>query len=129
MLHRLRTLLVASIVFLALSGCFYREPVRHLASDICLVSPGLTQQEVLAVLGPPDYRKSSAEEGDTWVYYEVKQSTLRKTPYLGDKLGSENYEVVTISFAGSQVRTCVYRALSEQEFKDLGIPASETLRR
>ena len=127
--YRFCSLLVASALLLSLSGCFYREPVRHLASDICLVTPNLSQQEVLAILGPPHYQKSSVAEGDTWVYYEVKKSLLRKTPYIGDKLGEEDYEVVTISFVEGQVRTCVYRALSKQEFKELGIPASETLGR
>ena len=127
--YRPRTLLVASVLLfsLSLSGCFYREPVRHLASDICMVTPNITQQEVLSILGPPHYRKISETEGETWIYYEVNKSLLRKTPYIGDKLGHEDYEVVTITFVNGQVRTCVYRDLNEQEFKELGIPASETL--
>ncbi|MEW6594466.1 MAG: hypothetical protein AB1413_06295 [Thermodesulfobacteriota bacterium] len=119
--HRL-LLLVATILLLSLSGCFYREPVRHLASDICLITPELTQKQVLDILGPPNHQKKSAEEGDTWIYYEVKKSLLRKTPYIGGRLGNEDYEVITISFVEGQVRTCAYRALKEEEFKALGIP-------
>lgn len=121
--HRL-SLLVATVLLLSLSGCFFsREPVRHLASDVCLITPDLTQKQVLDILGPPNHQKHSAEEGDTWIYYEVKKSLLRKTPYIGERLGNEDYEVITISFVGGQVRTCAYRALEKEEFKALGIPA------
>lgn len=118
------SLLVAILLSLSLTGCvFSSEPVRHLASDVCLITPDLTQKQVLDILGPPNHQKKSAEEGETWVYYEVKKSLLRKTPYIGDRLGNEDYEVITISFVGNQVRTCAYRALKEEEFKALGIPA------
>ncbi|PKN15366.1 MAG: hypothetical protein CVU68_14365 [Deltaproteobacteria bacterium HGW-Deltaproteobacteria-3] len=105
------------------SGCFYREPVRHLSSDICLITPNLTQKEVLATLGAPDH-KQKGEQGEIWVYREVKQSLLRKTPYIGAKLGSENYDVVTITFAGDTVATCLYRAYNEEELKESGIDVS-----
>jgi len=122
--HRL-SLPVAAIFLLTLSGCFFsREPVRHLASDVCLITPDLTQKQVLDILGPPNHQKHNPEEGgETWIYYEVKKSVLRKTPYIGDRLGNEDYELITISFVGGQVRTCAYRALKEGEFKALGIPA------
>ncbi|MEW6499865.1 MAG: hypothetical protein ACOY8P_02275 [Thermodesulfobacteriota bacterium] len=118
------SLLVVILLSLSLSGCvFSSEPVRHLASDVCLITPDLTQKQVLDILGPPNSQKKSADEGETWIYYEVKKSLLRKTPYIGDRLGNEDYEVITISFVGNQVRTCAYRALKEEEFKALGIPA------
>ena len=124
---RLLYAVITLACLLVLSGCFYRDPVRHLASDICLVTPNLSQEEVLAMLGPPVLRRVTPEEGETWIYYEAKKSTLRKTPYLGDRMGYENYQVATITFFAGQVRTCVYRALTEEEFQKLGIPASESL--
>jgi len=105
------------------SGCFYRDPVRHLSSDICLITPNLTQQEVLATLGSPDEKKKG-EQGEIWIYREVKKSFLRKTPYVGEKLGSENYDVVTITFAGDIVSTCLYRAYNEEELKKNGVVIS-----
>ncbi|HIJ89516.1 MAG: hypothetical protein OEV89_01480 [Desulfobulbaceae bacterium] len=106
------------------SGCFYREPVRHLSSDICLITPNLTQKEVIATLGSPDL-KQKGEQGEVWIYREVKKSFLRKTPYIGEKLGSENYDVVTITFVGDTVSTCLYRAYNEEEIKKTGIAISE----
>ncbi len=116
---------VVCLCLLALvgSGCFYRDPVRHLSSDICLITPNLTQQEVLATLGSPD-EKQKGEQGEIWIYREVKKSFLRKTPYVGEKLGSENYDVVTITFAGDTVSTCLYRAYNEEELKKNGVVIS-----
>jgi len=111
------------LLALAGTGCFYRDPVRHLSSDICLITPNLTQQEVLAYLGSPD-EKQKGEQGEIWIYREVKQSLLRKTPYIGDKLGSENYDVATIHFVGDVVSTCLYRAYNEEELKKSGITIS-----
>lgn len=111
------------LLALAATGCFYRDPVRHLSSDICLITPNLTQQEVLATLGAPD-EKQKGEQGEIWIYREVKKSFLRKTPYIGEKVGSENYDVVTITFAGDTVSTCLYRAYSEEELKKSGATIS-----
>ncbi len=106
------------------SGCFYHgEPVRHLSSDVCLITPNLTQKEVLATLGPPD-QKQQGEQGEVWIYDTVNKSFLRKTPYIGEKLGSENYDVVTVTFVGDTVATCLYRSYSEEEFKKSGIKTS-----
>ena len=105
------------------TGCLYREPVRHLSSDICLITPNLTQQEVVSALGPPD-QKQKGEQGEIWTYQEVKKSLLRKTPYLGKTIGSEDYDVVTITFIGDTVATCLYRGYNEKELKKSGISIS-----
>lgn len=119
-----RFVLCLCLLGLVGSGCFYHDPVRHLSSDICLVTPNLTQKEVLASLGPPD-QKQKGEQGEIWIYQEVKKSLLRKTPYIGEKLGSKDYEVVTITFAGDRVSTCLYRSYNEEELKKSGITISE----
>ena len=116
----LRFVLCLCLLGFAVTGCFYRDPVRHLSSDICLVTPNLTQKEVLSSLGTPD-QKQKGEEGEVWIYYEVKKSLLRKAPYVGEKLGSQDYDVVTITFAGDRVSTCLYRAYDEEELKKSGI--------
>jgi len=107
-----------------LTGCFFHTPSRHLASDICLITPNLTAQEVISYLGPPD-EKQNSEQGEIWLYYEVKKSTLRSTPFIGAKMGSEQYDVVTINFVGEKVHTCIYRFFNEKEMKESGIKISE----
>lgn len=121
----LQNILAGLLVAAALSGCFYHDQVRHLASDVCLVTQDLTKKEVVAYLGPPDKRSVDPEKGEVWSYFEVKKSTLRKTPYVGDKLGTENYDLVTITFSGDRVTTCLYRSLSETEFKETGLKAND----
>lgn len=121
----LRNILAVLFFASAVSGCFYHEQVRHLASDVCLITPNLTKKEIVAYLGPPDHRSTDPEKGEVWSYFEVKKSTLRKAPYLGDKLGSETYDLVTINFSGDRVTTCLYRSLSESEFKETGLKAND----
>jgi len=103
-----------------LCGCATSQPVRHLSSDVCLVMPdSTTKTEVLSFLGEPDRRESQPNGDETWFYYKKNESFLRKLPILGQELGSSNFETVTVSFVGEQVRTCVYRQLEPEEFKAL----------
>ena len=108
------TLLVLLVTSAAATAGCSRKNVRHLASDVCMISKGISQQEVLTYLGHPDERKAGAE-GETWVYYQVNKSILRKTPFIGDNLGSENVEMATVQFAGDKVITCVYRSIVHEE--------------
>ena len=106
---------------MALAGCA-KKNVRHLASDACLITPEKTTKEgVLSYLGPPDQQLQMADGGESWLYYEVKQDTLRKTPYIGDKLGEQRYDAVKVVFQGDLVRTCFYRQLTEEEFQEGGL--------
>ena len=102
--------------FMGITGCASKN-VRHLASDVCLVSPEkTTKEQVLAYLGPPDEKYEMADGGETWIYYEAKKSMLRDTPYLGEKIGDSKYEMVKVVFQGEIVQTSVYRLLTEEEF-------------
>ena len=123
-MHFSRYLLLACCLFALLSvpGCGGGEPVRHLSSDVCLLLPGkMTRKEVVGYMGEPNQQRTDADGRTVWIYYAVKKSTLRKAPLLGDKLGYEDYDVVTITFDGELMLTCVYRAYNEKEFAELGI--------
>lgn len=117
-------LLVLLVVLLFGQGCLYREEVRHLASDVCLISEGISQKEVLQYLGSPDERQGN-KDAELWIYFQVNQTALRKAPYIGDRLGREDVDVVTVRFAGAKVVTCVYRSMSEEEFKGSGIMGND----
>jgi hypothetical protein len=104
------------------AGCA-KKKVRHLVSDVCLVSPEkTTKEQVLTYLGQPDEQYEMADGGELWVYYDAKTTTLRKTPYIGDKLGEKKYETVKITFAGDIVQEVIYRSLTEEEFEEGGLP-------
>ncbi|MCK9295436.1 MAG: hypothetical protein M0P70_10165 [Desulfobulbaceae bacterium] len=123
-----RTLSASLLIFglFFLSGCFFKAPVRHLASDVCLMSQGTTRQEVMKYMGPPDDQQVD-QYGEMWIYYQVNKSLLRKTPFIGDNLGTEDVDVVTIRFEGEQVTACAYRSLTVDEFKKAKIaPRNDT---
>ena len=108
-------------LFFLLAACSAREPVRHLSSDVCLVMPEkTTRQEVLSFMGNPDQRQVLPDGEEKWIYSRVQKSFWRKTPWIGKKLGFETYDIVTVTFRGNKVFTCVYRELDEKEFNDNG---------
>ena len=120
---KLSVLAVAACIvfFIGMAGCA-KKNVRHLASDVCLVTPELTTKEqVLTYLGQPDEQNEMAGGGETWIYYDVKKTGLRDTPYIGEKIGDKKYEMVKVTFGGDVVQTCVYRLLSEEEFAQGGL--------
>jgi outer membrane protein assembly factor BamE (lipoprotein component of BamABCDE complex) len=108
-------------LMLGMAACA-KKHVRHLASDVSLVSPGTTtKQEVLSYLGQPD-TEYEIEGGEIlWVYYEAKKELLRGTPYIGEKIGEETYEIVKVTFNGDNVRDIDYRTMSEEEFNESGL--------
>jgi hypothetical protein len=118
--------MVILVVSLALAGC-YRQPVRHLSSDVSLLQPGsTTKQEVLTYLGPPDQRRPDSREGEIWIYHQSKKSFLRKTPLVGRKVGRQQYDVAIITFRGEVVHASTYRSFDEQEFEEAGIGQGES---
>ena len=107
-------------------GCA-RYPVRHLASDASLIVPGhTTKKDVVSYMGPPDKKVDEQEQKEVWYYYEAKKSLLRKTPYIGNRLGQEEYDIVIISYSGDVVDTCTFRLMDEEGFKKTGIKAGES---
>lgn len=103
-------------------GCSTGVKVRHLSSDVCLVVPeSTTRQEVIAFLGQPDSQWVNSDKVEIWTYRTIRKSFLRKMPFFGKSLGSVDYEVVTVTFTGDQVRTCYYRNLNEQEYNQFSV--------
>lgn len=117
-----RWILFFVLAVLTLPGCLYRTEVRHLSSDVGLIVQGQsTKQEVLVYLGDPD-EKRVLPGGEEWIYSEVHPSLMRKTPYIGSRLGSEEQETAIVTFEGDVVRTCVYRVADEQPLPKIGEP-------
>ena len=119
--HKKAIFLLLAVVTLLFSGCASHE-IRHLASDASLISPGQTsQQQILGLLGPPDQKQELKQGGEVWRYYQANKSLMRKTPFVGSHLGTENYDLLTITFRDQRVVDCVYRQLNQKEFAKLGI--------
>ncbi len=106
----MKRLLYLLIVILALSliNCS-GAPERNLASEACLIRKGLsTRTEVYQLLGPPDKITRGPSGTEDWYYYHVSKSTLKKVPFLGEKLGEEEIEILKISFRGEKAVDCIY---------------------
>lgn len=115
--RKIPLLCLFTLVMFSLS-CTSQEYVRHLASDACLITPQhSTKENINAYLGPPDKKQALADNGEEWTYLQQNKSLLRKTPYVGDKLGSEHYDVMVIVFRGEIVEACQYRMLTKEEFE------------
>lgn len=114
------TLMSVWLLAVFLAGCAgVSTPVRHLSSDVCLVMPeSTTRQEVLSFLGEPDRKIVTGEKSEVWIYQEASKSFLKKIPWLGENLGTQNFETVTVSFEGDLVKTCLYRQFDETEYLD-----------
>lgn len=105
--------------FTLIGGCSSHEYVRHLASDACLVTPQKSsKQEIQAYFGPPDKKQVLNSGDEEWTYFQQNKSLLRKTPYVGGKLGTEHYDVLIVVFRGDTVDLCQYRMLTDKEFKE-----------
>jgi hypothetical protein len=110
-------LCLLTVMMLNLS-CTSKEYVRHLASDACLITPQQsTKENINAYLGPPDKKQALANGGEEWTYFQQNKSLLRKTPYIGTKLGSEHFDVMVIAFHNEIVDTCQYRMFTKEEFE------------
>ena len=118
---------IVLIILLNVYGCSSKEAVRHLSSDACLIVPeNNTNKEVQEILGPPDHiTKSVAGKSETWIYYQVRKSFLKKMPLLGKKFGHEEYDVITVSFENAHVKKCIYRSLSKEDLVPFGIKTLE----
>jgi hypothetical protein len=106
-------LLAALFLFM---GCSNR-PVRHLASDVSLITIGKSSRdEVLTYLGEPDSQRMVSADTEQWAYFEEKKSLLQKTPLIGKVFNPNGYGMILITFKGNLVIGCRYSAYDKDEF-------------
>jgi hypothetical protein len=120
--------LLSGFLFLALlmicTGCS-SHPVRHLASDVILIKPGVsTKQDVSMYLGEPDGTRTVSRGIDEFVYHEVKKSSLSRIPMtdalsripvLDSLTGDKGYEMIVIIFDGDIVRETELRTFNRAD--------------
>ncbi len=105
--------LLLPIVLTACAG----TPVRHLASDASLIKPGVsTKDDVLTYLGDPDTRQAVSGSAERWIYYEERQSTLQKAPYLGRLFNAKGFDQIVITFEGDTVIDNRFSSFDADEF-------------
>ncbi|MDF1615705.1 hypothetical protein [Desulfurivibrio dismutans] len=116
-----RTLILGliSLILLTVAACAGRtHQVRHLASDISMLERGDREQEVLAMMGPPDHRRSLADGGAELLYLEHRQSRMKRS-LLFSWLGNEDFHLAVVTLHDGRVSNLAYRLLSAEEFRRL----------
>ena len=99
------------------SGCVH-EPVRHLASDASLISPGTsTKTDVLTYLGDPDERQNTEAGAERWLYYEEHLSAMQRTFYVGRWFDPKSVSRIIVTFEGEMVTDIQYNASETGEFE------------
>jgi hypothetical protein len=109
-----------ALIFLGsilLSGCVH-QPVRHLASDASLISPGTsTKTDVLTYLGDPDERQETDTGVERWLYYEEQRTAVQRTFYLGKWFDPKSVSRIIVTFDGEMVTDIQYNASETGEFE------------
>ncbi len=121
-----KKLFLFCLAALLLSSCVH-EPVRHLASDSSLISPGTsTKTDVLTYLGDPDERQENGSGAERWFYYEEQLSAVQRTFYVGRWFGPQSVSRIIVTFDGETVSDIQYNASESGEFEqDGGKPGQE----
>ncbi|MGI9536210.1 MAG: hypothetical protein ACR2PB_04010 [Desulfocapsaceae bacterium] len=122
----LKRLFLFCLVALFLSACVH-QPVRHLASDASLITPGSsTKTDVLTYLGDPDERQEDGSQPERWLYYEEQLSAVQRTFYVGRWFDPKSVSRIIVIFDGETVSDIQYNASESGEFEqDAGKPGQE----
>lgn len=108
---------IACLILLVMLGACAGSPVRHLASDASLIKPGVsTKEDVLTYLGDPDSRQTISATAERWVYYEERQSTLQRAPYLGKMFNAKGYDQIVVTLEGDSVVAVRFSSFDSDEF-------------
>lgn len=109
------TFFIIVVLLVSISGC-YIKPVRHLASDIALLTAGKsTQEDVLIFLGEPDDKQKLEDGVEKWLYTEEKATFLEKTPYVGKHIGSPEYRRAVVTLKDGVVSDASYFSKDEDD--------------
>lgn len=115
-------LALSCLVLVALFGCS-GHPVRHLASDASLITPGVsTKSDVLTYLGDPDERQEKGAEPERWLYYEEYVSTMQRTLDFAQWFGPDSVSRIIVTFDGDLVTDIRYSASESGEFDSSSNP-------
>lgn len=126
MLWSKKLLLICLTAFLC-AGCI-NKPVRHLASDASLITPGTsTRSDVLTYLGDPDERQEKQPGPERWFYYEEHRSAAQRTFYVGKWFDPKSVSRIIVTFDGDLVTDIQYNASESGQFEQAGgQPEKET---
>ncbi|MEN8190322.1 MAG: hypothetical protein ABFS19_10780 [Thermodesulfobacteriota bacterium] len=118
--HITRVAFLVCLLLTAVSACS-SKPVRHLASDVCLIKAGETDRaSVIRFLGEPNSKRKLSATREEWLYYEEKKSTMQKIPLMGEAFEGEGYQVVKIIIEGDTVLSSDFTTTDDTELPAAG---------
>ena len=115
MVSRINFFLLPLLALSILGGC-YTKPVRHLASDIALLQVGKsTREDVIVYLGDSDEQQELGEGVQKWLYKDKNISLLQKTPLVGSRFGSPEFNQVVVTLRNGVVSALDYSYSDEDD--------------
>ncbi|QJA05470.1 hypothetical protein FVE67_01090 [Thermosulfurimonas marina] len=84
------------------------KPGVNLASKACMVKKQVSAEEVRRYLGPPQRVERLPDGRVVWFYYNLQKDALAAVPFLGEKFGRQEIEVLRITFSAGRVVDCLY---------------------
>jgi hypothetical protein len=116
----IKRLLLCCLTALLFTGCM-NTPVRHLASDASLITPGTsTRNDVLTYLGDPDERQEKGPGAERWLYYEEQRSAVQRTFFVGKWFDPKSVSRIIVTFDGDIVTDIQYNASESGQFEQPG---------
>ncbi|MGI6656050.1 MAG: hypothetical protein ACOX5Z_04355 [Desulfobulbus sp.] len=112
----MRLPLIALLAAILLLGGCSSTPVRHLASDAALVTPGQsTEDEMRKYLGEPNGQRDIAPGVREYVYHEDQPGLFGSMPLLGSATGPAGYEMIVVTVSQGLVTDCEFRTFNKSD--------------
>ncbi len=91
---------------ICLTSCATKQ--YHLAVDASIISKGQTKDQVMELVGKPDYITKTEKGNEQWYYYNDITPFYKKIPFLGRLFGKREMEVIQVTFYMDRVSKVIY---------------------
>lgn len=105
------TILIIGIIAINLCSCAAKQ--HHLTIDASIISKGQTKNQVIELIGEPDYITNNTQNEEEWYYYHDITPFWRKIPLFGRLLGEKEVEAIQITFYHEHVSKVIYYVTSK----------------
>ncbi len=94
------------IFSISLTSCAKKQ--YHLAVDASIISKGQTKNQVMELVGKPDYITKTEKGDEQWYYYNDITPFYKKIPFLGRLFGKREVEVIQVTYYMDRVAKVIY---------------------
>ncbi len=97
---------IIGIFSFSLTSCANKQ--YHLAVDASIISKGQTKNQVMELVGKPDYITKTEKGDEQWYYYNDITPFYKKIPFLGRLFGKREMEVIQVTYYMDRVAKVIY---------------------